>query len=151
MNIKTKFLRILFILIGISICASIDAQDKIPSGLRYQAIARDDRGDPLVQRDIVVRVQILQYDKDILIWEELHYTSTNEFGLFLLTIGEGLTTGEGLVLDFESINWAIGSIAVHVDVDFGKNKTTAIGILKIRYANGEIDKKEYDKIRKEIQ
>ena len=105
MNIKSKRIKVLFLLIGIVMCGTIIAQDSVPPGIKYQAVARDDNGKPLVQRDVVAKMQILQMDKDVLIWEELHYTSTNEFGLFQLIIGNGYTTGEGLVLDFESINW----------------------------------------------
>ncbi|MBN2699785.1 MAG: hypothetical protein JXR52_13250, partial [Bacteroidales bacterium] len=120
MNIKTKSIKVLFFLAGITMYASIYAQDNVPQGLRYQAIARDDRGSLLIQRDIVAKMQIVQMEKDILIWEELHYTTTNEFGLFYLVIGEGFNTGEGLVLDFESIHWEEGPVALQVYVDFGK-------------------------------
>jgi uncharacterized membrane protein len=35
--------------------------------------------------------------------------------------------------------------------DINKNKSTAVELLKIRYANGEINKEEYGKILKDIQ
>jgi len=120
MKIKSNRIKVLFLLIGIAMFASINAQDNVPLGLRYQAVARDDEGKPMIKRDIVAKMQIVQIDKDVLIWEELHYTTTNEFGLFQLIIGQGFTTGEGMVLDFESINWRKASLALQVELDFGK-------------------------------
>jgi len=120
MKIKSNHIKVLFLLIGIAMFASTNAQENVPLGFRYQAVARDDEGKPMIQRDIVAKMQIVQVDKDVLIWEELHYTTTNEFGLFQLTIGQGFTTGEGLVLDFKSINWGKASLALRVELDFGK-------------------------------
>lgn len=112
--------RPIFLLLAIVAGVNCLSQNNFPYGLNYQAIARDNRGNPLIEKDIAIQIQILQMDKDVLLWEERHYTTTNEFGLFQLIIGEGLSTEDGLVLNFESINWAKGPIGIKVDVDFGE-------------------------------
>jgi len=119
MKIKSKAFIFLFFLIGIAMNTSINAQESVPLGIRYQAVARDDNGNPLVQRDVVAKMQIVQMDQGLIIWEELHYLSTNELGLFQLQIGKGFSTGEGLMLNFGSINWGKASLALHVELDFG--------------------------------
>ena len=44
-----------------------NAQNNVPLGIRYQAVARDDEGKPMIKRDIVAKMQIVQMDKETLI------------------------------------------------------------------------------------
>ena len=76
-------------------------------------------------------MQIIELDDDVLLWEELHYTTTNEFGLFELVIGEGFSTGEGVRINYESINWAKGTIGIDVDVNFGEGYLD-MGMVKLQ-------------------
>lgn len=62
-------------------------------------------------------------------------------GLFMLLVVVGL-----LVLAY----FAIRSAASHQDGEAHQNEQNALEILKRRYARGEIDKAEYEAVRRDI-
>lgn len=97
------------------------AQDGVPEGISYQALARDAKGLPLVNTNIVLEVSILEDNSaGPIIWQETHLVRTNDFGLFDVVIGEGLPTGIGSSGDFASIDWAAGDeYYIRVRADFG--------------------------------
>jgi len=109
-----------------------------PETFNYQAVARNNDGSIIANTDIVVEVTILQgSDCDDggtcnTIWQELHYPTTSDFGLFSINIGEGQTTFWGSATDFLSIDWndfTSGSYYLQLRVDFGASG----------YVNGLID------------
>lgn len=79
----------------------------VPQGISYQAIARDANGQIIENSNVNVTVGILQ--DNLLVWEELHSLTTNQFGLLTLIIGEGVNTSNGTLADFDQINWFDGS------------------------------------------
>lgn len=116
---------------------SIIAQT-FPETFNYQAVARNDDGTVVANSEIVVEVTILQGDNCDnggtcnTIWQELHYPTTSDFGLFSINIGEGQTTFNGSATDFASIDWTdftSGSYYLKLRVDFGASG----------YVNGLID------------
>ncbi|MCS5663424.1 MAG: hypothetical protein NZ604_03960, partial [Flavobacteriales bacterium] len=65
-----------------------------PQGFTYQAVATDDNGLELVEQNVSVRVVILsESSSGTEQWIETHSTTTDGFGLFTITIGEGTSTG----------------------------------------------------------
>lgn len=109
-----------------------------PETFNYQAVARNDDGSVVANTDIVVEVTIIQGDDCAnggscsTIWQELHYPTTSNFGLFSINIGQGQTTFAGSAPDFSSIDWndfSSGSYYLQLRVDFGVSG----------YVNGLID------------
>ncbi len=81
---------VLFSALLFLIVSGIHAQVTLPSGMRYQAIARDADGnirstEPL---DVKAELIVLEATEEV-VYSELHSTTSGEFGLLNITIGEG--------------------------------------------------------------
>src|SRR6056297_1831301 len=65
-----------------------------PEGVVYQAEARDNKGNLLVNEPLDVKIMILKghYDGET-VWEEQHHVMTNNYGMFVLIIGTGTQSG----------------------------------------------------------
>src|SRR5271157_6312468 len=89
-------------LLVISIHFCLNAQ--VPEGIKYQAIARDKKGNELNNQNISLRLSILtKSPTGLTIYCETQNTTTNQNGLFNVYIGMGtLVSG-----NFNQINWAI--------------------------------------------
>ena len=117
---KTLFL--FFTIIGLTLSAQ---QEAPPQGINYQAVVYSDNGNNqpglnnpgqvLWNKDITLRFAVYQgEDNPILVYEELHAITTDEFGMVSLVIGQGVPQGTQL---FETINWGTGPHFLRVDVD----------------------------------
>jgi len=98
----------------------ISAQAQAPQGINYQGVARDLEGQPLSQKEISVRISILNGSADGEVeYDEIHEIRTNSFGLFSLVIGKGLP-GTG---SFNFIGWTSGNkwLQVELDENGGRN------------------------------
>jgi|GEM_PF-2659584 len=92
-----------------------------PQAIKYQAIARDLTGDPVINQDIAVKISILQgSDFGPVVYSELHETATNAFGLFNLEIGEPVEILSG---NFSEIGWRYFShfLKIEIDITGGSN------------------------------
>lgn len=128
----TKLLLILFVLSGLLNNAIAQA----PEGIVYQAEARDDRGKIIEKSDLDVLITILEDNTTgNIVWEGFHNVRTNEYGMFVLVIGEGVPQTGDL---FEEIEW--GSHAHFLKVQVKKpNKTDYVDmgttpLLSVPYA-----------------
>lgn len=109
----------------------------IPETFNYQAVARTNEGNPIINQEVILEVSILQgTDCETsgcnIVWQEIHKPTTNEFGLFSIQIGSGQTTFQGSATDFNSVDWydvASGNYFMKMRVDFGSAD----------YGNGLID------------
>lgn len=99
-----------------------------PQGFSYQAIARDNAGNPKANTGVAVKFSILSGSaQGTAIYAETHQTQTNNFGLFNLTIGQGQTiTGT-----FSTIDWG-GAKYLKVEIDGLLSNTTQL--LSVPYA-----------------
>lgn len=99
-----------------------------PQGFSYQAIARDNNGNPKANTSVSVKFSILNGSaQGTAIYAETHQTQTNNFGIFTLTIGQGRTiTGT-----FAGIDWA-GPKYLKVEIDGLLSNTTQL--LSVPYA-----------------
>ena len=107
-------------LVGLIIIGIPELSAQAPSGINYQGIARDVGGKPLPEKDISLRISILQDGASGAIeYDEVHEVKTNAFGLFTLIIGKG-EPGTG---NFKFISWALGNkwLQVEMDVNGGRN------------------------------
>ena len=84
-----------------------------PESVHYQAVARDNSGALLTNQILDIRFSILQ--NGTLQYEEVHSTTTNAFGLFSLSIGDGVVTSG----DFPTIDWKSGTHQLKVEADPG--------------------------------
>jgi hypothetical protein len=85
--------------------------------MSYQAVARDENGYELKNRQIDVKISILD-QSFVNEYCESHSPITDKYGLFSLIIGEGSYVA-GPADDFTEINWGSGVHYMSVDVDFG--------------------------------
>ncbi|MBG15453.1 MAG: hypothetical protein CL853_03775, partial [Crocinitomicaceae bacterium] len=115
----SKFPRILLLLI---VCFfmnlfSFKAQNSIvPDKINYQAIAHSSNGQTLNNQTIDVLIGIhSQSSSGTLVYQEEHNVTTNDYGLFTLSIGDGTP----LLNPFNSIGWEDQNYYLNVQVDNG--------------------------------
>lgn len=109
-----------FTLSFIILCLGFSAKAQAPQGINYQGVARGLDGQPLSQKEISVRISVLNGSANGDVeYDEIHEIKTNNFGLFSLVIGNG-TPGIG---SFNFIGWTAGNkwLQVELDENGGRN------------------------------
>lgn len=106
-----------------------------PQAFKYQAVARDASGGILSNQNVQFRIQILQGSPvGNSVYTETHATSTNNFGLVNLELGNGLVAAG----DFSMIDWGTGTYFVQIELDAeGGNDFKMMGtsqLLSVPYA-----------------
>ena len=92
--------------------ASIFAQ--APRSFNYQAVVRDNTGSIIASQLVSFRIGIIQDSiNGSLIYSETHNSTTNQFGMAVLTIGDG-SVESGI---FEDINWGTTSHYLKQELD----------------------------------
>ncbi len=86
------------------ILASIIIFAQTPEAFKYQAVARDAGGIVMNSQDISIEISIMESGSAIYVEE--HSLATNQFGLFNLNIGEGISN----LGDFLTIDWGNGTV-----------------------------------------
>jgi hypothetical protein len=108
---------ITFLFAMIIIIGQINAQ--VPQAFNYQAVARDASGVLIKNQNISIQISIISGTMTgVLQWQEKHSVTTNNFGLFTLTIGQGTSTGLGAASTFSAIDWTISNYYLKVEADF---------------------------------
>lgn len=103
-----------FILLFILSVLSIAVKAQSPQAINYQAVARDNSGNPITNRNIGVRVVILSGSSTgTSVYSETHNVTTNQFGLFNIEIGRGVVQS-GI---FAQINWGSNTHFAKIDID----------------------------------
>jgi uncharacterized protein (TIGR02145 family) len=99
---------------------SIFAFGQTPQAFKYQAIARDLNGNPVINQEISVKISILAGNPEgEAVYTELHQTTTNSLGLINLEVGRGTAiTG-----NFAMIAWGnnVSFIKTELDLAGGNN------------------------------
>lgn len=86
-------------------------------GISYQAVATDSDGLELLNQNISVRFTIVSgTPSGVYEFVEVHNATTDDYGLFNLTIGQGAYDG-GNVASFADINWGVTTHYLKVDMD----------------------------------
>ncbi len=101
-------------------CVTITAQP--PQAFNYQGIARDGSGSPLVERNISLRISILQSTlPGSIVYQETHNLTTSKLGVFNVEVGNG-TSQLGQLQD---VDWGLSEhyIQTELDPDGGTNYT----------------------------
>ena len=88
-----------------------------PQAFSYQAVATDNTGRELLQQAIGIKATILQGNMPgVAVWVETHNATTDEFGLFTLSIGQG-TPQSAVAPTFADIDWSSGPYFLRIDMD----------------------------------
>ncbi len=106
-----------------------------PSAFKYQSVARDANGNPLINAPVGIQIAIHDLTATgTIVFQESHAATTNSFGLFTLTIGGGTVSIGNISL----IDWAAGSKFIEVQADLtGGNNYQSLGateLLSVPYA-----------------
>lgn len=120
LHISASFKKL--IITGILFNIYLIAFAQIPTTMSYEAVARDDKGFPIANKDIVIEISLRTGSKTGPIqWQEVHYVTTNSFGLFSIEIGgnEGIKTELSKLSSFDEIDWSSATFFVQTRVDFG--------------------------------
>ncbi len=112
------------------------AAQTIPRGMKYQAVARDLKGEILANTKIALRINLLSKKdgSEVSYYNELHDVITNQLGLFTLVVGDGKTeTGE-----FDKVPWSTADIWMKIEIrTAGQANFTSISnsqLLAVPYA-----------------
>ena len=105
----------------------------VPQAFTYQAIARNNAGQPLINQNVGLKLSILENSPNgqAIYTEDHNGIQTNKFGLFTLEIGKG-ASGD----DFQEIDWRQGTFYVQTEVDSGNGPVLegTFPILSVPYA-----------------
>ena len=107
----------------------------VPEAIKYQAVARDNGGNILANKNIGIRLSILKGNiSGTAVYVETHATSSNNLGLINLEIGKGTPiTGT-----MSAINWGNDSYFVKIEMDeTGGSNYTLVGtsqLVSVPYA-----------------
>lgn len=130
-NIITKSIFSTAIIAAIATGASAQ---QLPSTFNYQAVVNADDGSPVAAKKITVEVSILQGNDCEnnpgacpVLWQELHYPTTSDFGLFSIEIGapSATNTYAGSQANYSTIDWldvSQGYYYLKVRADFGESE-----------------------------
>jgi hypothetical protein len=84
-----------------------------PHSFNYQAVIRDDQGQPLKNHNISVRISVVQGSADgTVVYTETFSVATNDVGVISLAIGTGNTSD-----DLSAIDWSSGPYFLRIAVD----------------------------------
>jgi hypothetical protein len=109
----------------------------VPQGIAYQAVAVKDGAYSVAgqnpqaiywsNKEIKVRFTIFEkYPNGSSQYSEVHTTSTDDYGVFNLIIGQG----SGLSGDFTTIPWELGDAHLQVEIDFENTNTFTLTALE---------------------
>ena len=111
--------KLLLTLTSILFCAITFAQS-VPQGINYQAVARDANGDVLINQALTIQFSVISdITTSAISWQETHQDTTNDYGLYTVIIGQGISTGVGILLAFDIIDWRASHHFLKVEIDFG--------------------------------
>jgi hypothetical protein len=91
----------------------------VPQGIHYQAVARDNTGRELSDRNIDVRFSVISGNPlGAVVYQELHQAvRTSRYGVFTLIVGSGVPVG-GSVGELSQVDWSSASHFLKVEIKF---------------------------------
>jgi hypothetical protein len=108
-----------FALLILLLSGTISFGQNVPLGIFYQAVARDNTGKELANKNIDVKFSIISGNPlGTVVYQELYSdVTTSKFGVFSLIIGRGTPTG-GLYSNLSQIQWNTAFHYLKVEVKF---------------------------------
>ncbi len=122
-------------MIAIFLLGTVNLMAQVPQGMNYQAVARNSTGALIANHLVGLRLTILSGSSTgTVVYSEIQSATTNQFGLFTISLGTGIvTTGV-----FNTINWSTGLYWLKVELDAtGGTNYVAMGtsqLLSVPYA-----------------
>lgn len=119
--------KIALLLIGTLLALWVQAQQSVvPQAFKYQAVARDTKGDPMANQPIDIRISVQDAGMlGTLFYIEDHSLTTSPAGVFDLSIGKG----QPLSGTFSNVPWQSGSLQLRVELSMDNGTTwTLMGI-----------------------
>ncbi len=95
---------------------------QVPQSFSYQAVAYDSGGELLITQSVGVKILILDGSvTGTILYEETHITTTNDYGIFTLKVGEGTS----IIGNFSTIDWggSLKFLDIFLDPDGGTSYT----------------------------
>ena len=87
-------------------------------GINYQGVATNTSGAELINQNISIQTSIISDSATGNVqWQETHSTTTDQFGLFNIVIGQGTISGLPLSSSFEEIQWGSGNHYLKIEMD----------------------------------
>jgi hypothetical protein len=120
-NMVSKLVKGSFFLLALmTVSYTIMAQNSVPMGIHYQAVARNSAGNELANTKISVRFSVISDDPlSTPVFQEVHQNViTSRFGVFSLVIGHGLPTGNFKSKSLSEIEWDQANHYLKVEVQF---------------------------------
>jgi hypothetical protein len=108
-----------YVLLILLLSGNISYGQNVPLGIFYQAVARDNTGKELANKNIDVKFSIISGNPlGTVVYQELYSdVTTSKYGVFSLIIGKGTPTG-GLYGDLSQIQWNTAFHYLKVEVKF---------------------------------
>ncbi|MCE9540823.1 MAG: hypothetical protein K8R85_16640, partial [Bacteroidetes bacterium] len=130
-----KYFIILFILCFAVFTKSGFAQ--VVNGITYQAVAIEDRETPGIDQEGTIKNQTIDVRFTIIketpagaiVYQELHSTTTDNYGLFSVVIGQGLVTSTSPNTSILNLSWGLYKHFLKIEMDLkreGSFKTMGI-------------------------
>lgn len=113
---------------------SLFGNAQIPQGFNFQAVARDAQGELITDTSIEVIVKIrFGSESGEVLWEELHKTTTNEYGMFSLVVcgDDNLRIG-GSIPIVTAIPWLAGNHYIDLQIDAAGRGFVELGATPLR-------------------
>jgi hypothetical protein len=102
----------IFLAFSLLTCFSLFGQ--APEAFKYQSILRDVNGAEISNQTVSLRISVHDNTPNgLIIYQESHQVTTNNFGLFSLSVG----LGNPLIGTFSAIDWGTNSKYVQIEAD----------------------------------
>ena len=123
------------LLLLLFICLTFLSRAQAPQAFKYQAVARDNSGNVIVNQNIGFRISILQGSPSgSAVYSETHTVASNDFGLVNFDIGAGNVISGSM----SGINWGSSTYFTKIEMDAnGGNNYLFMGtsqLLSVPYA-----------------
>lgn len=104
-----------------------------PQAVCYQALAKDNQNNNILESTIGVRATIVSGGANgVSEWIEVHTPQTDQFGLFTIEIGQGNAVLGGVQSSFGDIEWGNGEYWLRIEFDpFNAGNYQLMGATKI--------------------
>ena len=110
---NSKPINMQFRLLILCLLGSSTLLAQLPQSFRYQAVVRDAAGIPIEEEFVKLRFTIIEGSlPGVEVYSEEHPTSTNEFGLVSMNIGQGIALSGA----FSDINWSTGNFSMRIEL-----------------------------------
>jgi hypothetical protein len=111
----------LLIIASAFLFVSASLAQSVPQGMKYQAVARDNKGQIISGQKISLKITMLS-ESSLSYYSEIHEVTTNDLGLFTLVVGAG-KADKGL---FKDVPWSTQDIWMQVSIKEDANKAFTI-------------------------